>query len=197
MHANWIMNSTILLQQGPTMWQGVMKTWSIIQSGLEQQDPMTRLEISRQTLNRNRLLINEMEIQWGIETISNMLWWAEKGFISLQNLARPGRYRWKTFTKLEWLKDNRIAQPFYARVVQSIPWEAQPMPTPGTCQWLALLEETTLYIQSSRHNPLTHQLLRCTTRNPQNNSAAWATLSLSRKALERFAWYGARAQGEL
>lgn len=62
MHANWIMNSTILLQQGPTMWQGVMKTWSIIQSGLEQQDPMTRLEISRQTLNRNRLLINEMEI---------------------------------------------------------------------------------------------------------------------------------------
>ena len=38
-HANWIMNSTKLIPQGSSMWQGVMKAWSTIQSGLEQQDP--------------------------------------------------------------------------------------------------------------------------------------------------------------
>lgn len=29
-HANWIMNSAHLVQQGSTMWQGVMKAWSTI-----------------------------------------------------------------------------------------------------------------------------------------------------------------------
>ena len=40
-HANWIMNSRPLVKQGSTMWQGIMKAWSTIQAGIEQQDPTT------------------------------------------------------------------------------------------------------------------------------------------------------------
>ena len=52
-HANWIMNSAHLVKQGSTMWQGVMKAWSTIQSGLEQQDPQSWSEIVRQPIFGN------------------------------------------------------------------------------------------------------------------------------------------------
>ena len=45
-HANWIMNSAHLVQQGSSMWQGVMKAWSTLQDGLEQQDPQSWAEIT-------------------------------------------------------------------------------------------------------------------------------------------------------
>jgi hypothetical protein len=40
-HANWVMNSPTLVKQGSLMWRGVMKAWSTVQSGIEQQEPMT------------------------------------------------------------------------------------------------------------------------------------------------------------
>lgn len=46
-HANWIMNSAHMVKQISTMRQGVMKAWSMIQSGLEQQYPMSWSEIAR------------------------------------------------------------------------------------------------------------------------------------------------------
>jgi hypothetical protein len=40
-NSNWIMNWRSLVKQGSTMWQGVMKAWATLQSGLEQQDPVS------------------------------------------------------------------------------------------------------------------------------------------------------------
>ena len=37
-HSNWIMNSRSLVKEGSTIWQGIMKAWATLQSGLEQQD---------------------------------------------------------------------------------------------------------------------------------------------------------------
>ena len=71
-HANWIMNARTLVKQGSTMWQGVMKAWSTIQSGLEQQNPSSWAKIMRQPLYGNRMLTNELGLQWGTESNTTM-----------------------------------------------------------------------------------------------------------------------------
>lgn len=99
-HANWIMNDAHLVQQGSTMWQGVMKAWGTIQAGLEQHDPQTWSEIARQPLYGNKFLTSETGIQWGTEFRTNMRWWAENDFRTLQDIAREDGEGWRTFTEL-------------------------------------------------------------------------------------------------
>ena len=140
-HANWIMNSTNIVKQGSSMWHGVMKAWSTIQSGLEQQAPTSWAEIARQPLYGNRFLTSTTGIQWGTETIPHMKWWMEKKFRSLQDIARPGEYGWKTFAELRRLRRTSVAPGLYARLTSSIPWESTPPPDPMTGQWLATKEE--------------------------------------------------------
>jgi len=114
------------------MWQGVMKAWNTIQSGIKQQDPTTWAKIMRQPLYGNRLLTNEMGVQWGTESRSNMKWWAAKGFQTVKDITRIDRHGWKTFQELIRLRRTRVAPPLYARLVQSIPWDATPKPPRST-----------------------------------------------------------------
>ena len=152
-HANWIMNSAHLVQQGSTMWQGVMKAWGTIQAGLEQQDPQSWSEIARQPLFGNRLLTNEKGVQWGTECMSNMRLWAEKNFRNLQDIARPNGDGWKTFAELQRLRRTSVAPFIYARVVKSIPWASNPMHAHYKGQWVAAKEsdgsiQTVYHIQT-------------------------------------------------
>jgi hypothetical protein len=103
-HANWIMNSAHLVQQGSSMWQGVLKAWSTLQTGLEQLDPQSWVEIARQPIFGNRFLTNEQGIQWGTEPKSYLKWWFERNVRTLQDIARPDGRGWKTFTELRRLK---------------------------------------------------------------------------------------------
>ena len=139
-HANWIMNNAHLVQQGSTMWQGVMKAWGTIQAGLEQQDPQSWSEIARQPLYGNRFLTSETGIQWGTEFRTNMRWWAEKEFRTLQDITREDGEGWRTFSELRRLRRTSVAPALYARVVSSIPWAAVPMPNHTKGQWIAAKE---------------------------------------------------------
>jgi hypothetical protein len=140
-HANWIMNNQRTAKQGSSMWQGVMKAWNSIQSGIEQQEPTCWAEIMRQPLYGNRLLTNEVGIQWGTEPNSCMWKWAQKDFQALKDILRNDGYGWKSFPKLLRLRTNKVTPHVYNRVLNSIPWDATPPPphTPG--QWLAKQEE--------------------------------------------------------
>ena len=128
-HANWVMNNQRLLKQGSSLWQGVMKAWNTMQSGLEQQDPSSWAEIMRQPLYGNRMLTNELGVQWGTEPFSNMKWWAEKGFLTLKDIARIVGHGWRAFQELLKLRRTRVAPPLYARLVLNIPWDAIPRPS--------------------------------------------------------------------
>ena len=136
-NANWIMNAANLVKQGSSMWQGVMKAWRTIQSGLEQQDPTTWSKITRHPIFGNRFLTNEEDVQWGTTPRSNMLWWAEKGYSKLQDFAKQNGQGWRTFAELSRLKRPRVAPPLYAKVLSSIPWESTPMPPTVVGQWVA------------------------------------------------------------
>lgn len=140
-HANWIMNAAHLVQQGSPLWQGVMRAWSTIQSGIEQQDPQSWSEIARQPLYGNRFLTSDKGIQWGTELRTNMRWWSEKQVRTLQDIARPDWEGWRTFPELRRLKRTSVAPNLYAKVVNSIPWTAQPMPPHQPGQWIAAKEE--------------------------------------------------------
>ena len=136
-NANWIMNNQRLTKQGSTMWQGVMKAWNSIQSGLEQQPPTSWAEIMRQPLFGNRLLTDERGVQWGTDARYNMRWWAEKGFQSLKDIIKENGQGWRTYQELLRLRRTRVAPTVYARMVNSIPWLATPRPPHTTGQWLA------------------------------------------------------------
>ena len=140
-NANWIMNNQHIAKQGSAMWQGVMRSWNTLQSGLEQQMPTSWTETMRQPLYGNRLLTSELGIQWGTEARSNMRWWAERGFQTLQDIAREDNQGWRTFQELLRLRRTRVAPPLYARLVNNIPWAATPRPPPSPGQWLAQHEE--------------------------------------------------------
>ena len=131
------MNDRTLVRQGSTMWQGVMKAWSTIQSGLEQQDPTSWAEIMRQPLFGNRLLTNEQGVQWGTESNTTMSWWPGRNLRSLQNIIRPDGEGWKFFEEQWTLRRTRVTPILYARVRNSIPWDASPEPSPALGQWVA------------------------------------------------------------
>ena len=139
-NANWIMNTQQLVKQGSTMWQGVMRAWNTIQSGIEQQAPVSWDEIMRQPLFGNRLLTCEQGIQWGTDNRNSMRWWADKGIQAIKDIFKP-EGSWKSYSELGRLKKTRAAPPLYARLVNSIPWEATPAPDYTNGQWLACKEE--------------------------------------------------------
>ena len=140
-HANWVMNSRNIAKLGSSMWQGVMRAWHTIQSGLEQQDPQSWAEITRQPIFGNRLLTNDRGIQWGTETRSNLVRWMDKGFRSLQDITTPRGDRWLTFDEQLKLHRCPTAPPIYQGLLRSIPWEASPQPPHKIGQWLAQKEE--------------------------------------------------------
>ena len=140
-NANWIMNNQHLTKQGSPMWQGVMKAWNNIQSGLEQQDPNSWSEIMRQPLFGNRLLTNEVGIQWGTESRSNLRRLADKGFQALKDIAKGNGQGWKPFQDLNRLRRSRVITNLYTRLVASIPWEASPKPPHTLGQWLAFPDD--------------------------------------------------------
>ena len=123
------------------MWQGVMKAWNTIQSGLEQQDPTCWAEIIRQPIYGNRYLTNEIGVQWGTETRSSMVRWMEKGICSLKELARPDGQGWLSFAQQTKLWNNRITMSIYNRLLTSLPWENNPPPALTIGQWVASKEE--------------------------------------------------------
>ena len=145
-HANWIMNSAHLVQQGSTMWQGVMRAWGTIQSGWEQQDPQSWSEIARQPLFGNKFLTNDKGVQWGTEFRSNMRWWSEKKFRTLQDIAKTDGEGWRSFAELRRLRRTNVVPLLYARVVRSIPWAATHMPTHQLGQWIAAKEDGSIQL---------------------------------------------------
>lgn len=123
------------------MWQGVMKAWGTIQSGLEQQNPSNWSEIIRQPLFGNQFLTNELGVQWGTDPKTNIRTWAAKGFKTLQDIATADGYGWKTYPKLLKFRRSTRAPHLYAQLVASIPWDATPQPIATAGQWLANKEE--------------------------------------------------------
>ena len=101
-----------------------MKAWNSIQSGLEQQAPSSWSEIMRQPLFGNRLLTSEVGTQWGTEPRSKMRAWAVKDVQSLKDILRADGQGWSTFQELRRLRRTRATPQLYARLIQSIPWEA-------------------------------------------------------------------------
>jgi hypothetical protein len=140
-NANWIMNNRQIVKQGSTMWQGIMRAWNSIQSGLEQQAPTSWTEIMRQPLYGNRLLTNEVGIQWGTEPRSNMIWWPGKGLKTIKDIAKREGQGWKEYQELRGMRRTRVAPHLYNRLTNSIPWEATPRPLNTVGQWLAEIEE--------------------------------------------------------
>jgi hypothetical protein len=140
-HSNWIMNDRNIAKQGSSMWQGVMRVWQTIQSGLEQQDPNTWAEIRRQPLFGNRLLTNDMGIQWGTYSRSNLILWMERGIKSIQDLVTTHGDRWRTFAEQPQIRRSTTAPPIYDRLIRGIPWIASPPPSPRIGQWLAPKDE--------------------------------------------------------
>ena len=140
-HSNWIMNSRQLVKQGSTMWQGVLKAWHTIQAGLEQQDPTTWDEITRQPIFGNRLLTNEQGVQWGTDSRTNMKLWLERDIKSVKDLLNDDGIGWKPFADLAGLRRSTTAPLLYTKVINSIPW--QPLPTiPNTLGlWIAPKDE--------------------------------------------------------
>ena len=121
------------------MWQGVMKAWSTIQSGLEQQDPKSWAEITRQPIFGNRYLTNPLGTQWGTEARTNLMRWAEKDYRSLKDLAQNDGRGWRSFAELQHLRRSPVAAAIHTQILQSIPWQPEPRPIPKIGQWLTPL----------------------------------------------------------
>ena len=137
------MNTPTLVKQGSRMWQGVMKAWNTVQSGLEQHDPTTWSEIHRQPLFSNRFLTNEYGIKWGMEPKTKMRGWAEKGYHALKGIARGNEHGWKIFQELTRIRRAARAAPqLFEHLVANIPWVAGPPPAATTGQWVAVKEES-------------------------------------------------------
>ena len=170
-HSNWMMNACNIVKQGSPLWQGIMKAWHTIQSGMEQQDPTCWAEILQQPIFGNRFLTNQMGVQWGTDARSSMLRWMERGMRTLQDMARPEGNGWLPFAQNTKLHPNRITGATYNKILQSIPWENTPptalLPANGS-------RPKNLMVQSTEYFILLVGILsrpHSTTRTPQKDSS--------------------------
>ena len=140
-HPNWIMNNRNVVKQGSPLWQGVVKAWTTMQAGLEQQDPTTWDEISRHPLFGNRFLTNEQGVQWETDSRTNLKYWAEKNIWTIKDIIQEDGNGWKQMAELESLRRSVSAPRMYAKILRNIPW--QPIPTIPSTQglWVAAKEE--------------------------------------------------------
>ena len=70
-----------------------------------------------------------------------MRWWSEKGYRALKDIITPDGHGWRAYQELWRLRRARFAPQLYARLVNSIPWDATPGPAHAPGQWLAQREE--------------------------------------------------------
>ena len=140
-HPNWIMNNRNVVKQGSPLWQGVVKAWTTMQAGLEQQDPTTWDEISRHPLFGNRFLTIEQGVQWETDSRTNLKYWAEKNIWTIKDIIQEDGNGWKQMAELESLRRSVSAPRMYAKILRNIPW--QPIPTIPSTQglWVAAKEE--------------------------------------------------------
>ena len=136
-HPNWIMNARNLVKQGSSLWQGIMKAWHTMQSGIKQQDPTCWAEIVRQPLFGNIFLTNTVGIQWGTDARSSMLRWMEKGLRSLKDIANTEGPGWLPFEQNQRLRPNSLTRAIYNRILQSILWDNIPPNSISPGQWVA------------------------------------------------------------
>ena len=87
------------------------------------------------------MLTNEMGIQWGTEPRSNLVCWSEKGFRSIQDIAKAGGGDWKTFAEQQKLHRCPTAPPIYDKIVRSIPWILPSHNPIKVGQWVASKED--------------------------------------------------------
>jgi hypothetical protein len=131
------MNSRNLVKQGSSMWQGVLKAWSTVQTGLEQQDPSSWDEITRQPLFGNRLLTDEMGIQWGTGTKTTLKFWAERNIWTIRDLIKEDGQGWRPLPELVSLRRSSLAPQHYTRIIRSIPWQPTPILPSLRGLWIA------------------------------------------------------------
>ena len=124
------------------MWQGILKAWSSIQSGLEQQDSSSWDEISGQPICGNRLLTNELGIQWGTQLKSNLKYWLEQGIKTIKDIAREDGSGWRSFAEQKKLHRSKVAPALYEKIIRSIPWPPAPAIPNMLGLWIAEKDET-------------------------------------------------------
>ena len=71
-----------------------------IQLGLEQHAPASSTKLTQQSFFRNRLLTNEIGIQWGTEAWTNLKRWSKNEYMSLKDLAKNEVLGWRSFEEL-------------------------------------------------------------------------------------------------
>ena len=140
-HTNWIMNDRRVVKQGSSMWQGILKAWSSIQSGIEQQDPTSWDEICRRPICGNRFLTNDLGIQWGTELKSKLKYWLEQGIRSIKDIARENGNGWRPFAEQKKLHRSKVAPALYEKVIQSILWPPAPNIPSMLGMWIAEKDE--------------------------------------------------------
>ena len=86
--------------------------------------------------------------------------WAEKNIQALKDIIKEDGQGWCNFREIQRLRRTRAAPDLFAKLVQSIPWEASPQPTTSLGQWLASKEEDghikTVYHMQQIQPPIAH-----------------------------------------
>ena len=114
-----------------------MKAWHTIQSGIEQHDPSSWAEITRQPLFSNRFLTNEIGIQWGTKTKSSLIMWMARGVSAITDIMRADGQGWIPFADHPKFRNHKTTAAVYNRMLSSIPWIPQPHPSLTLGQWVA------------------------------------------------------------
>lgn len=119
------------------MWQGVVKAWNTMQTGIEQQDPTTWDEIIRQPLFGNRFLTDEQGMQWGTTPKTNLKFCAEKQITAIKDLVKEDGNGWKPFAELINLRRSITSPYMHNRIIRSIPWQPVPIIPSPKGLWIA------------------------------------------------------------
>jgi len=118
---NWIFAAPKLKRIQCSMWKSIIGAWMKVRPGLTEADPTNTVEILKQPIFGNPLVLNERGIPLGLGGLSEGSAFARAGCTRTKDLWNPGEQKWKSLTELgmNYHASNKKCKD---TIIGSIPW---------------------------------------------------------------------------
>ncbi len=97
---NWIFAAPKLKRIQCSMWKNIIGAWMKVRPGLTEADPTNTVEILKQPIFENPLVLNEREIPLGLGGLSEGSAFTRAGCTRTKDLWNPGEQKWKSLAEL-------------------------------------------------------------------------------------------------
>lgn len=126
---NWIFATPKLKRIQCSMWKSIIGAWMKVRPGLAKADPTSTVEILRQPIFGNLMVLNDRRTPLGVSGLSEGSAFVRAGCIRTKDLWNPGEQKWKSLTELG-MSQHASNKKCKDSIIASILWQLSKSTSP-------------------------------------------------------------------